>query len=40
MIALGIDNFKYVSESLGVAAGDEVLAGLERADPRPDAKDG
>lgn len=28
VIALGIDNFKYVNESLGVAAGDEVLAGL------------
>ena len=28
VIALGIDSFKYVNESLGVAAGDEVLAGL------------
>jgi diguanylate cyclase (GGDEF)-like protein/PAS domain S-box-containing protein len=28
VIALGIDSFKYVNESLGVAAGDEVLAVL------------
>jgi diguanylate cyclase (GGDEF)-like protein/PAS domain S-box-containing protein len=28
VIALGIDSFKYVNESLGVAAGDEVLARL------------
>ncbi len=28
VIALGIDSFKYVNESLGVAAGDEMLAGL------------
>jgi diguanylate cyclase (GGDEF)-like protein/PAS domain S-box-containing protein len=28
VIALGIDSFKYVNESLGVGAGDEVLAGL------------
>ncbi len=28
VIALGIDSFKYVNESLGVAAGDEVLANL------------
>ncbi len=28
VIALGIDTFKYVNESLGVAAGDEVLAEL------------
>ncbi len=28
VIALGIDNFKYVNESLGAGAGDEVLAGL------------
>jgi diguanylate cyclase (GGDEF)-like protein/PAS domain S-box-containing protein len=28
VIALGIDSFKYVNESLGVAAGDEVLASL------------
>jgi diguanylate cyclase (GGDEF)-like protein/PAS domain S-box-containing protein len=28
VIALGIDSFKYVNESLGVAAGDEVLAKL------------
>lgn len=28
VIALGIDSFRYVNESLGVAAGDEVLAGL------------
>jgi len=28
VIALGIDSFKYVNESLGVAAGDQVLASL------------
>jgi diguanylate cyclase (GGDEF)-like protein/PAS domain S-box-containing protein len=28
VIALGIDSFKYVNESLGVAAGDEVLGAL------------
>jgi len=28
VIALGIDSFKYVNESLGVAAGDQVLADL------------
>jgi len=31
VIALGIDNFKYVNESLGVAAGDEVLVRLAEA---------
>jgi diguanylate cyclase (GGDEF)-like protein/PAS domain S-box-containing protein len=28
VIALGIDNFKYVNESLGVEGGDELLVGL------------
>ena len=28
VIALGIDSFKYVNESLGTAAGDEILSGL------------
>jgi diguanylate cyclase (GGDEF)-like protein/PAS domain S-box-containing protein len=28
VIALGVDNFKYVNEALGVAGGDEVLTGV------------
>ena len=31
VIALGVDNFKYVNESLGVAGGDRVLADLADA---------
>jgi diguanylate cyclase (GGDEF)-like protein/PAS domain S-box-containing protein len=28
VVALGVDNFRYVNEALGVAAGDEILLGL------------
>lgn len=31
VIAIGIDNFKYVNESLGVEAGDELVVGLSEA---------